>query len=133
MYSVRSGGVSSSGSWGAVSVGSWGRTTAGASVGSLLVPGFGSGGGGASLGGASAPPSACLAWLPVLPLGLLVPALPSSKSGQSWLSSVSSPGASANHCSVSPLVPANVAAAMPLGQCELLPPSAVCLVLIFWK
>ena len=45
-------------------------TSAGASVGSLLVPGFGSvgcGAGGVSLGGASAPPSACLGWSPVLP------------------------------------------------------------------
>ena len=110
-------------------MGSWAGTTAGASVGSLLVPGFGSGGGGASSGGASAPPYACLGWSPVLPLDLLVPALPSSTSGQSWLSSVSSPGASAC-CSASPLVPVNVAVAMPLGQCELLPPWGVVLVFI---
>ena len=51
----------------------------GASVGSVLVPGFGlvgSGAGGISSGGASAPPLACLAGLSVLPSDLLVLHLP---------------------------------------------------------
>ena len=52
---------------------------AGVSVGSLLVPGFGSEGvgtGGFSLGGAGASPSACEGWVPVLPADLLVSPFP---------------------------------------------------------
>ena len=113
-------------------------SSVGASVGSLLVPGFGllgSGAGEISLGGACAPPSACWGWSPVSPyLNLLEPATPcvvsSSTSGQSWLSLVSLPATSFCCCSRSALVPLeNVAVAMPLGHCALLP-HAVCLVLI---
>ena len=108
---------------------------------SLLVLGCGStgfGSGGVSSAGASAPSVACAAGLPVLPSDLLVPGSPyfgwSSSSrtfGKSWLSSMSSPGASLN-CSSGlnlPLpVPVNVAAAMPTGQCDELPPHGVCLI-----
>ena len=73
-------------------MGSWVGTAAGVLVGSLLVLGVGSAGGGwFSSRGASAPPSAYWGWSPALPVDLLVP----STSGLSWLSSVSSPVASA--------------------------------------
>ena len=85
-------------------MGSWVGTSAGASVGSLLLPVcglVGSGAGRVSLGGAAAPPLACFGGLPVLPSDLLVLASPSScvassslYFGQSYLSSVSPPGAS---------------------------------------
>ena len=105
----------------------------GALVGSMLVPGFGlvgSGAGGISLGGASAPPSACSVRSPGgLPSDLLVLAVPcplkaTSGSGQSWLSSVSPP-VMPWVCSGSDSV--KVAVAMSLGCCEL-PPQCVCLV-----
>ena len=115
-------------------------SSVGASVGSLLVPGRGSvgfGTGGVSSGGASAPSVACAGWSLVLPLDLLVPGSPSfgcsassSTFGKSWLSSVSSPGASWN-CSSGPAlplpVPVNLAVAMPAGQCDE-PPWGVVLV-----
>ena len=114
----------------------------GASVGSMLVPGLGllgSGAGGISLGGASAPPLACSAGLPVLPSDLLVLASPSSYAasspyfGHSSLFSVSSPGASQNCSSGSALASLEkVAVAMPLGWCEL-PQWGGCLVLPIWK
>ena len=119
-------------------MGSWGVTSVGASVGSLLVPGFrllGSGAGAISSGGACAPPSACWGWSPVSPLDLLDPATPcvvsSSMSSQSWLSSVSPPVTSCCCCSGSAsALLENVAVAMPLGRCDLLP-CAVYLILIF--
>ena len=115
--------------------------SAGASGGSLLEPGCGSvgfGSGGVSSGGASAPSVICAAGLPVLPSDLLVPGSPSfgwsessSTLGKSSLSSVSLSRASLNYSLGLPLplpVPVNVAAAMPTGRCNELPPHGVCFV-----
>ena len=90
--------------------------------------GFGSGG--VSSGGASASSVACATVSPVLPLDILVPGLPSigwsassSTFGRSS-SSMSTSGASTNCSSGSPVplpLLVNVAAAMPMGWCDLLP------------
>ena len=106
-------------------MGSWAGSTAGVSVGSLLVPGFGSEGFGAgefSLGGASAPSSACVGLSPVLPSDLLVSpssylaALGFSTSGHVGLSSVSSPASFLNCCSSASSLPVNLTIAMPFDQ-----------------
>ena len=116
-------------------MGSWVGTSVGASVGSLLVPGVGSvgsGAGGIYSGGATTSPSVGWGGPPSLPLDLLVLASHSAYvasalyHSQSWLCSVSSPGASWNCCSSSALAPlVNVAVAMP--------PQGVVLVFVICK
>ena len=102
----------------------------------ILVPGLRSeGAGGFSSGGAVAPSLEPVDWSPVLPTDLLVSPSPSvaaccsglSMSGHSWLSWLLSPPASSN---CSSLAPVNLAVAMPLGQCELLPQRGVVLVFV---